>query len=86
MSLFIKGRSWIEESPDDEEETDLNGACCRKRDQFELNPFRNRASTDGNLASRPRKWHYPVQNLLMHPKPKIERRMSISMRGSNSSS
>lgn len=49
-------------------------------------PFRQRASTDGTIFSRPRKWQHPQQETTtsnsIYP-ARIERRMSISMRGNN---
>ncbi|KAH8392328.1 hypothetical protein KR215_006069 [Drosophila sulfurigaster] len=48
-------------------------------------PFRNRASTDGTLLSRPRRWRYPPPGCLLPHTNRVERRMSISTRGSNAS-
>lgn len=45
-------------------------------------PFRERASTDGTIFSRPRRWS--PRAILPHP-TQNDRRMSISMRGSNGS-
>lgn len=58
-----------------------------------LVPFRARASTDGHLLSRPRRWRYPPpslssQNYLGDSSSGgscADRRMSISMRGNNAS-
>lgn len=51
---------------------------------LEMTPFRERASTDGTLFSKPRRWRYPPPGLDQHSN-RIERRMSISMRGTNAS-
>lgn len=48
-------------------------------------PFRSRASTDGTLLSRPRRWRYPPPGCLLPHTNRVERRMSISTRGSNAS-
>lgn len=53
-------------------------------------PFRERASTDGKILSRPRKWQYitaansTTASAATHPQTvRVERRMSISQRGSS---
>lgn len=58
----------------------------------EPTPFRERASTDGNLFQRPWRWRYgpsssasATGSQTFYPPAKTERRMSISMRGSNAS-
>lgn len=73
-SFFIG--QWNERSPDecDETKNSTNG----KTDV----PFRERASTDGTIFSRPRRW--PPRVVQSHP-PTNDRRMSISLRGSNGS-
>lgn len=70
---------WTERSPDECDEgknhdSNSNGVV----------PFRERASTDGTIFSRPRRWHYPTR-VSSNVVARIERRMSISMRGSNAS-
>lgn len=81
---FLIG-NWTERSPDESDEgknPDSNSNC--KSDVVSA-PFRERASTDGTIFSRPRRWHYPARvSVVSHPS-RIERRMSISMRGSNAS-
>lgn len=78
FTIIPKGRSWIQESPDNEE-SELHDKL-----QNDTNPFRNRASTDGNLVSRPRKWRFSPQEAITST-TRICRRMSISMRGNNAS-
>ncbi|XP_008483887.1 uncharacterized protein LOC103520564 [Diaphorina citri] len=59
----------------------------------EVVPFRDRASTDGHLLSKARKWRYPLlspsSSHASPPEPQekhnTDRRMSISMRGANAS-
>lgn len=48
-------------------------------------PFRGRASTDGTILTRPRRWRYPPPGSIATHPSRVERRMSISMRGSNAS-
>lgn len=53
----------------------------------QLQPFRERASTDGKILSRPRKWQYMsgAAAAANNPPPlqRLDRRMSISQRGSS---
>lgn len=78
---FLIG-NWTERSPDENDEG--KGHNNGKNDVVSA-PFRERASTDGTIFSRPRRWHYPARvSVVSHP-ARIERRMSISMRGSNAS-
>ncbi|XP_037960101.1 ras-related and estrogen-regulated growth inhibitor [Teleopsis dalmanni] len=78
----------------------ISNACLDERDHTESNdaigsnnlcndivasPFRSRASTDGTLLSRPRRWRYPPPGCLLPHTNRVERRMSISTRGSNAS-
>lgn len=75
---------WNERSPDECYETkhsDSNGSKCDVTNA----PFRERASTDGTIFSRPRRWHCPTRVSVLSRPPLNERRMSISMRGSNAS-
>lgn len=74
-SFFIG--QWNERSPDDVDETKTTNGT-----KTENVPFRERASTDGTIFSRPRRW--PPRVVLSHPPPN-DRRMSISLRGSNGS-
>lgn len=78
------------------EEEDENGADANKdsisSSPSESTPFRERASTDGNLFQRPWRWRYGPSSSAsssglqtFYPPAKAERRMSISMRGSNAS-
>ncbi|XP_058815516.1 ras-related and estrogen-regulated growth inhibitor isoform X2 [Topomyia yanbarensis] len=81
-SILILGRPWTEEEPDETDESE--SSCCSSQKSDVEEPFRGRASTDGTLLSRPRRWRYtPPGSLLPHSR--VERRMSISMRGSNAS-
>lgn len=90
-NIYFLGRPYLPESPSDDkesEETEENGTrkqCCSNGYATSNgDPFRNRASTDGNLSRRPRKWKYPsFSGTLESPPARIERRMSISMRGTN---
>lgn len=75
MSVMFFGRLWAESSPDEADELeDLDGHHQR---------FRDRASTEGTLLNRPRRWKFPPPN---HIHSRVERRMSISMRGCNNNS
>lgn len=83
---FLIG-NWTNErspdEPDDGKNHDQNSNT--KNDVVSAPPFRERASTDGTIFSRPRRWYYPPRvSVASHP-ARIERRMSISMRGSNAS-
>uniref|UniRef100_A0A336MVC8 small monomeric GTPase n=2 Tax=Culicoides sonorensis TaxID=179676 RepID=A0A336MVC8_CULSO len=84
---FLDGQSYVEENHDDDKESENNDrqlCCTNSHSKSNGDPFRNRASTDGNLSRRPRKWKYPsFSGPLISPPARIERRMSISMRGSN---
>lgn len=88
-NIYFLGRPYLPESLDDKESDDHaieDKQCCSQSHTMIPNgdPFRNRASTDGNLSRRPRKWKYPsFSGTLVSPPPRIERRMSISMRGTN---
>lgn len=80
---FLIGH-WHERSPDECDETKNSDSNGSKNDVVSL-PFRERASTDGTIFSRPRRWNYPSRvSVASHP-VRNERRMSISMRGSNAS-
>ncbi|GAB0099301.1 ras-like protein [Sergentomyia squamirostris] len=85
MSMLFFGRLWAESSPDENEELQSQGA-----DGKQNGPFRERASTDGTLLSRPRRWRFPPPTTSgsgsLTPHPRSERRMSISLRGSNTNS
>lgn len=73
---------WSERSPDDAD--DAKHPDCNKN-EVTNGPFRERASTDGTIFSRPRRWHHPARVSVTTNPPLTERRMSISMRGSNAS-
>ncbi|XP_063232531.1 ras-related and estrogen-regulated growth inhibitor [Bacillus rossius redtenbacheri] len=79
------GRQWTEQGLDEADEAGESEATRVERAE----PFRARASTDGHLLSRPRRWRYPPGEPpapLQYPlSARAERRMSISMRGSNAS-
>lgn len=79
----------MELGEEDENETDGKGSISSS--PSESTPFRERASTDGNLFQRPWRWRYSPSSAstsatqTFYPPAKTERRMSISMRGSNAS-
>lgn len=80
---FLIG-NWTERSPDECDEGKGHDSHSNGKTDG-ITPFRERASTDGTIFSRPRRWHYPARvSVVSHPS-RIERRMSISMRGSNAS-
>ncbi|XP_055920994.1 ras-related and estrogen-regulated growth inhibitor isoform X2 [Eupeodes corollae] len=76
----------LEEHCDHNEFGDKAGSSslCSSRGEMET-PFRSRASTDGTLLSRPRRWRYPPPGCDLPHSNRVERRMSISARGSNAS-
>lgn len=83
--LLIKDHPWTEEN-DACESTDEMGSSSSCSSKSELEPpFRSRASTDGTLLSRPRRWRYPPPGCVLPHSNRVERRMSISTRGSNAS-
>lgn len=59
-----------------------SSSSCSSKSELDP-PFRSRASTDGTLLSRPRRWRYPPPGCVHSNR--VERRMSISTRGSNAS-
>lgn len=80
----------MELEEEDENETDTKDSISSS--PSESTPFRERASTDGNLFQRPWRWRYAPSSSAsasgsqtFYPQAKAERRMSISMRGSNAS-
>lgn len=73
---FLIGHTWNEQSPDETDELKDTDLQIMKNTKI---PFRERASTDGTIFSRPNRWK-PVS----HP-ARTDRRMSISMRGSKAS-
>ncbi|XP_055682708.1 ras-related and estrogen-regulated growth inhibitor isoform X1 [Lutzomyia longipalpis] len=85
MSMLFFGRLWAESSPDENDELQT-----KESNSKENGPFRERASTDGTLLSRPRRWRFPPPTTSgsgsLTPHPRSERRMSISLRGSNTNS
>ncbi|XP_031623883.1 ras-related and estrogen-regulated growth inhibitor-like protein [Contarinia nasturtii] len=83
---FLIG-SWTERSPDEYDEGKSHEANSNGKNDINVSaPFRERASTDGTIFSRPRRWHYPARvSVVSNSQARIERRMSISMRGSNAS-
>lgn len=82
---FLIG-SWTERSPDECDEGKSHESNTNGKNDIANAPFRERASTDGTIFSRPRRWHYPARvSVVSNPQGRIERRMSISMRGSNAS-
>ncbi|XP_054261750.1 ras-related and estrogen-regulated growth inhibitor [Macrosteles quadrilineatus] len=81
---MILGRRWTEVELDEEEETSPGSPTPAPEVEAELPPFRGRASTDGHLLSRPRRWRYPPPATTPTSR-QADRRMSISMRGNNAS-
>lgn len=84
-SFMALGRSaFHRHSPDDtdEQSTQSHSGFSDTKHLFRM-PFRERASTDGRIISRPRRWQYPPPGSAHTNPMRIERRMSISMRGSN---
>ncbi|XP_075153938.1 ras-related and estrogen-regulated growth inhibitor isoform X2 [Haematobia irritans] len=84
-SFLVIGSACLEEN-DHSESNDEIGSSSSNNCHSELEtPFRSRASTDGTLLSRPRRWRYPPPGCLLPHTNRVERRMSISTRGSNAS-
>jgi len=86
-SFLVIGSACLEESNGDHtESTDeiTSSSLSSSRSDIDA-PFRSRASTDGTLLSRPRRWRYPPPGCLLPHTNRVERRMSISTRGSNAS-
>ncbi|XP_017019611.1 ras-related and estrogen-regulated growth inhibitor-like protein [Drosophila kikkawai] len=86
-SFLVIGSACLEESSGDHtESTDeiTSSSLSSSRSDIDA-PFRSRASTDGTLLSRPRRWRYPPPGCLLPHTNRVERRMSISTRGSNAS-
>lgn len=82
---FLIGQSpWTECSPD---ETGSGGKTQESNNtkNGDIVPFRGRASTDGTIAARPKRWQYPPPGSVVSHPARVDRRMSISMRGSNAS-
>lgn len=85
------GRRWTEMELDEEDENEADSKESISSSPSESTPFRERASTDGNLFQRPWRWRYAPSSAstsgsqTFYPPAKTERRMSISMRGSNAS-
>lgn len=85
-SIFIIGRHWISERLSDETDESESSSGCSSLQSSDLEqPFRGRASTEGNILTRPRRWRYPPPGSIISHQTRVERRMSISMRGSNAS-
>lgn len=78
---FLIGHTWNEQSPDETDELKAIDMTVAKNSKI---PFRERASTDGTISSRPSRWKYPTPVSHSHP-ARTDRRMSISMRGSKAS-
>lgn len=76
---FLIGHTWNEQSPEEADELKDTDLSLTKNTKI---PFRERASTDGTIFSRPNRWKYPAP--VSHP-ALTDRRMSISMRGSKAS-
>ncbi|XP_013097860.1 ras-related and estrogen-regulated growth inhibitor isoform X2 [Stomoxys calcitrans] len=84
-SFLVIGSACLEENDHSEPNAESgSGSLNSSRNELEA-PFRSRASTDGTLLSRPRRWRYPPPGCLLPHSNRVERRMSISTRGSNAS-
>ncbi|CAG9766807.1 unnamed protein product [Ceutorhynchus assimilis] len=82
----ILGRRWTDEELEEENESEPRGSTTSS--SSESTPFRERASTDGHLQQKPWRWRYRPGSSNSTDTPaffKTDRRMSISMRGSNAS-
>lgn len=84
-SFLVIGTACLEESDHSESNDEIGSGGLRNSNGQLITPFRNRASTDGTLLSRPRRWRYPPPGCLLPHTNRVERRMSISTRGSNAS-
>ena len=84
-SSGLLNRRWTEVEVEEEGETE-NGSGSAASSPSEA-PFRERASTDGNLLQKPWRWRYPPPSSgqSYYPTARADRRMSISMRGNNAS-
>lgn len=80
---FLLENPWNEQSPEENDETKVNGLGENKSDEGV--PFRGRASTDGTIFSRPKRWNFQTPGSVVSHPARLDRRMSISMRGSNAS-
>ncbi|KAG5892302.1 hypothetical protein JTB14_023482 [Gonioctena quinquepunctata] len=82
------GRRWTEEELEEEDETGSKESTASSPSPVETPPFRERASTDGHIHQKPWRWRYPPPSNKNDPSyhaSGAERRMSISMKGSNAS-
>lgn len=77
---FLIGHSWYEQSPEESDEQKEHETT-----KISKIPFRERASTDGTIFSRPKRWKYPNPGSVTSHPARTDRRMSISMRGSKAS-
>ncbi|GJQ73904.1 hypothetical protein Trydic_g18838 [Trypoxylus dichotomus] len=85
-STGLLNRRWTEVELEEEDETDTSKDSTSSSPSDA--PFRERASTDGHLLQKPWRWRYPPPNIghqVYYPTARADRRMSISMRGSNAS-
>lgn len=69
MSVMFFGRLWAESSPDEADELEESDGRQQR--------FRDRASTEGALMHRPRRWKFPPPV----GSSRAERRMSMSLKG-----
>ncbi|XP_026468428.1 ras-related and estrogen-regulated growth inhibitor [Ctenocephalides felis] len=83
-SIVLLGHSWNEVDIDEAQEDGGSEDTLSTPSESEVTPFRGRASTDGHLLSRPRRWRYPPP-VSQAAHCRADRRMSISMRGNNAS-
>lgn len=82
---FLIGHVWNEPSPEENDEHRKENDSLETTKNGKL-PFRERASTDGTIFSRPKRWKYPTHGTSTTSHQVCgQRRMSISMRGSKAS-
>lgn len=89
---LLTARRWTEVELEEEDENEADSKESTSSSPGEATPFRERASTDGNLFQRPWRWRYSPatpsssqSSQSFYPSVRNERRMSISMRGNNAS-
>ncbi|XP_018564210.1 ras-related and estrogen-regulated growth inhibitor [Anoplophora glabripennis] len=86
----IIGKRWTEVELEEEEEEESESKESAASSPCDAVPFRERASTEGHIPHRPWRWRYPPpksnnNDPNYYSSARVDRRMSISMRGSNAS-
>ncbi|KAF5307249.1 hypothetical protein FQR65_LT06965 [Abscondita terminalis] len=82
------GRRWTDSELQEESESGSSKASTSSDSSESVIPFRDRASTDGHLAQKCWRWRYPPPAAELNPEmfyTRVNRRMSISMKGNNAS-